>query len=72
MAAHDMRMQRAVLPAEPVSAAANPDCATPPASVLVPVQDGVGFPVDVLRLVLQQLLGEERQDAYRLMRDLQK
>lgn len=28
--------------------------------------------MDVLRLVLQQLLGEERHDAYRLMRDLQK
>ena len=35
-------------------------------------QDGHGLPVDLLRLVLQAVLGEERQDAYRLVRDLQR
>ena len=29
-----------------------------------------GLPTDVLRLVLRAVLGEERQDAYRLMRPL--
>ena len=33
--------------------------------------DGGHLPIDLLRLVLQQVVGEERRDAYALVREVQ-